>query len=165
MTVSVWTAWPVHVCVCVYLAVLDVISQGVNHRSRSSFSTKEVELIQSLQCSLAVKQQSLDCHRQNNTAVIPVWYNETEVSGFAWLVHRVAFYLCTLARVKTEIESYFTYDRIGFSKGKRKTDKQEAYSPVTRLMILAVTILFFGQHFVLNPESSLSHKTLKIYFW
>lgn len=43
------------VCVCVcarHLAVLDVVSQSVNHRSWSSFGSKQVQIIQSLQSSL-----------------------------------------------------------------------------------------------------------------
>ncbi|TNN41921.1 hypothetical protein EYF80_047917 [Liparis tanakae] len=35
------------VCVCVYLAVLDVVSQGVHHGPRAAFRPEEVEVVQS----------------------------------------------------------------------------------------------------------------------
>lgn len=35
-----------------YLTVLDVVSEGVDHRSGSTFGSKEIEIVQSLQSCL-----------------------------------------------------------------------------------------------------------------
>lgn len=54
--------WCLHICV--YLAVLYVISQGMDHRSRSSFCSKQVEVVQRLQGCLENKYQSCEHHEK-----------------------------------------------------------------------------------------------------
>lgn len=46
--IKIYVMLRVSVFVSVNLAVLYVVSQGVDHRPRSSFSTEQVEFIQSL---------------------------------------------------------------------------------------------------------------------
>lgn len=46
--IKIYVVLHISIFVFVNLAVLYVVSQGVDHRPRSSFSTKQVEFIQSL---------------------------------------------------------------------------------------------------------------------